>query len=112
VLFLFCPSRLAKGYVMLKATNEKIEKCEAALAREYEAYQDACRASEAHDKLFGELSDSMDSAYIYLKHRHPETFKTVQAQFYKDRTPEQIKEFKDRIAHLEATRLEEFIGTD
>lgn len=106
------PSRLADGYIILKETNEKIEKCEAALAKEYETYQEACRAREAYDKSLDELAEGVYASYIYLKHRHPETFKRVQAAWYEGRTPEEIEELEDRIAILEATRLEEFIGTN
>ena len=106
------PSRLAEGYVLLDNANKKIEACKAALAAEYEAHQKACRSREAYEKVMGELSEGMEASYIYLKHRHPETFKTVQAAWYNNWTPEEIQEFEARIAHLEATRLEEFIGTD
>jgi hypothetical protein len=106
------PSKLADGYMMLNAANKKIEACEAALANEYETHQKACRSREAYDKSLDELSESVDAAYIYFKHRHPDRFKAIQAQFYNGRTPEEIEEFEDRIAILEATRLEEFIGKD
>lgn len=98
---------------MLDKANKKIEACEAALAAEYAAHQEARRAREAEEQATGELSEAMEAAYIYLKHRQPDTFKTLQATLYDGWTPEEIKEFEDRIDLidlLEATRLEEFIG--
>jgi hypothetical protein len=103
------PSRLAEGYILLKNANERIE---AALAREYEAHQQACRSREEYEKLLDELEEGVYAGYIYLKHRRPEAFKRVQAAWYQNRTPEEIEELEACIAHLEATRLEEFIGTD
>lgn len=96
--------------LLLREVNQKIEKCEAVLAAEYEAHQKACRAQEHYEKTMDELHDAFDASFIYLKHCHPDRFENFKDSLYSDWTEEEIIEFEDRIAILEATRLEEFIG--
>ena len=104
------PSRFAEGWIMLNDANQKIEKCRAALKGEYDAHQETCRGKEKYEQYKAELQEGTDGAFIYFKHCRPESYERVKNELYKDMTPEEIEEFNARIAHLEATRLEEFIA--
>ncbi len=107
------PEMLSEGRRLLDAANKKIEACEAALEREYEAHQNACRAREELDASLSDIQKSMEASFIYAKHRlPPEQFGKIKAAILDNRTPAEQQEFYDRIAILEATRLEEFIGED
>jgi len=104
------PNRRPKARMMLADANRKIERCEAALAAEYESHQQACRARENLDAVMSDLEKSCEAVFIYIKHRHPENLEALKAALFNDWTEEEIEAFHDRIAVFEATRLEEFIG--
>lgn len=75
------PSRLKEGQKLLAAADKKIEACEAALAKEYDAHQATEKAREAYEQKMSELEESFDAAMEYLSTAHPEVHKRLLAQF-------------------------------
>ena len=95
---------------MLNETNQKIDECRAALKAEYVAHQATCRAQEKVDAAMEGFKESFYGSPLYIKHRHPESFRQAETEITNNMTPLEIKEFYEGVALFEATRLEEFIG--
>lgn len=111
-LKLLPPEESKEGQRLLALFDEKIERCEQALAIEYEAHQKQCRAEENQDEIVEDMKLRMQMVYIYIKHRIPAKLEEITAALLNDYTPEEEQEFYDRVAILEATRLEEIIAED
>jgi uncharacterized FlaG/YvyC family protein len=95
---------------LLTEMDKKIEACEAALAKEYEAHQTACRSQENLDEIMEDMTGRMEMFFIYVKHRLPDKFEEMKAGLFDGWTPEEIQDFYDRVATREATQLEEIIA--
>ena len=104
------PEKLLENRELLAKMDKQIENSKALLAKEYEAYQVKCRDEEKLDDVKDDVKDRMERFFILVKHRMPEKLDELKAEVFVNWTPEEIEEFENRIAELEATRLEEFIG--
>lgn len=104
------PDKLRYGRRMLAEADKRIEACEAALAKEYETHQLICREKEKLEAMLSGLTVGLEGAFIYIKHCLPDKFELVKTVLFTGWSPKEIEEFNDRIAVLEATKLEEFIG--
>ena len=104
------PDRFAEMWIMLNGANQKIDQCRAVLKAEYDAHQKTCRAQEKADAAMQGLMEGFYGSLVYMKHRHPESFKQAESEITGNMTSLEIKEFYEGIANLEATRLEEFIA--
>jgi hypothetical protein len=89
-----------------------IEKAENALADEYNAYQAHRKAEADLDKINKEVLVKMQMIYIYYKHRIPSKLEDIKAAALNGFTDEEIQEFYDGVAILEATELEEIIAEE
>lgn len=96
----------AEKQAALKFVNQRIETVESDLAEEYEEYQEKRRIEEYVKKV----DRFLEKAFIQTKYDDPEKFEPLKTALFETMTEEQIIDFEDRIAILEATRLEEFIG--
>ena len=90
----------------LKLVNQRIETVESDLAEEYEEYQEQCRFDEKVKKV----DRFLEKVFIQTKYDNPEKFESLKTALFETMTEEEIIDFEDRIAIIEATRLEEFIG--
>lgn len=90
----------------LNEANQNIESFESDLAEEYEAYQEKCRI----DEYVKTVDRFLEKVFIQTKYCLPEKFEELKTALFNVMTEEQIIDFEDRIAILEATRLDDFIG--
>lgn len=96
----------AEKQAALKFVNQRIEMVESDLAEEYEEYQENRRFEEK----VKEADAFIEKIFIQTKHCEPEKFDGLKNALFIKMSEEEIINFEDRIAILEATRLEEFIG--
>jgi nitrate reductase beta subunit len=94
----------------LAELDDVIEKAENALAAEYNAYQAHKKAEAELNKVNKEALLRMQMMYIYFKYRIPDKLEDVKAAALNGFTDEEIQEFYDGVAILEATKLEEIIA--
>lgn len=90
---------------LLDEMNKKIEKVEAALAKEYASFQKMRRAEEERDVLFDEILDRTVKIYIHIKHNHPQMEPDIKEKalaVWEGRE----EEFFDRVAMYEADKTE------
>ena len=106
------PELIPEGQQLLADMDKRIEDYEAALAREYETYQNKCRAEENVENMNETILERMAMVYIYFKHRIPEKLEELEAIVLNNNTPEEAQAFYDRVAILEATKLEEIIAEE
>lgn len=99
------PEDIPEMRKLLADTNAKIEECEAALAAEYEAYQNHRRLEEERDEMLDDMMRRMEMVFIHVKYRHPEKLEEMKAALFNEWTPEEIEAFYDRVAVLEAGDL-------
>lgn len=104
------PERVRELHELLAEMDKSIDTCEAALADQYEAYQNKCRAEEELDEMSAEAEKRVEMVFIYFKHRHPEKFVELKTTLFAKWTDEEIQDFYDRVAIREATELEEIIA--
>lgn len=104
-LIVLSPAARAKILQALDEFDEAIERCEQALANQYEAHQKLCRAEEKRDSMAEDLAQRMKMVFIYIKYRHPEKLEEIRAALLNDFTPEEEQEFYDGVAELEAADL-------
>lgn len=96
----------ADKHAALKLVDQRIESVESDLAEEYESYQEQCRLDENVKKV----DRFLEKVFIQTKYDDPEKFEPLKTALFQTMTEEEIIDFEDRIAILEATRLKEFIG--
>ncbi|HEY0461996.1 MAG TPA: hypothetical protein VGC97_22880 [Pyrinomonadaceae bacterium] len=106
------PDRIREAQEILTQMTKKIDEAEAALAVEYETYQNQRRLEEVRDEAFDEMTERMAGVFIHLKYNHPDKLDEMKAIIFNDMTPEWIDAFYDRVAVLEATDLERIIAED
>jgi len=94
---------IAKGRRNLKEFKEAAEKVEEADKKIEEAEAGVEEALQAADRAHEKL-------YIIIKHTKPHLFEGFRQISVDSLTPEELKEFLERIAHLEATQLEEILA--
>jgi hypothetical protein len=54
--------------------------------------------------------EATEKLFIIIKHQMPHLFKEFEKTVVRDFTDEEKQEFYDKIAHLEATQLDEILG--
>jgi nitrate reductase beta subunit len=94
----------------LAELDDVIEKAENVLADEYNAYQAHRKAEADLDEMNKEALLRMQMMYIYFKYRIPDKLEDVKAAALNGFTDQEIQEFYDGVAILEATKLEEIIA--
>jgi hypothetical protein len=67
------------------------------------------RKDEEMAKLFDDMERNMEKLYIIIKHQTPHLFEEFHRISTETFSPEMLEDFLERIAHLEATRLEEIL---
>jgi hypothetical protein len=96
----------------LAEMEKAIDKAEELLANEYNAYQAHEKAKADLDETNKEVLIRMQMVYIYYKHRIPDKLEEIKAAALNGFTPEEIQDFYDGVAILEATQLEEIIAEE
>lgn len=104
------PDYLETARKTLAELNKAIEEGEAKMAAEYEDYQKTCREDEESDKEWEQKMRKAEMMYVFFKHRMPD-------QLYELEKPileyvaeyDDVEAFHDRIAILEATKLDEIL---
>ncbi len=71
---------------------------------------DESRRKERIDAAYKSMRENMSKLYIVIKHQKPEMFDQIHHAVTQDMTPEELKKFEDRIARLEAEKLEEILS--
>jgi uncharacterized FlaG/YvyC family protein len=104
------PEKKREQQELLADMDKQIERCEAALAKEYESHQTAARAQEKLDEIMGDVTEKMEMVFIYIKHRLPDKLEEMKSAIFDGWQPEDIQAFYDRVAIREATQLEEIIA--
>ena len=106
------PFKRSENQQLLAEFDAHIEKAEAALAKEYDAHQEKCRAEEKLDQVMNDIAERTEMVYVYIKHRVPDKLQELETAIFAGWTTEEIQDFHDRVAILEATRLEELIAEE
>lgn len=76
-----------------------------------ERYEDEqSRKDDEMTRLLDEASKNHDKLYIIIKHQMPEKFEEFRQISVDCLSPDELKEFEERIAHLEDTQLEEILA--
>ena len=102
----YVPSeKLREGQELLAQMTKKIEEAEAALAKEYEAYQKKRRAEDDLEETMEEMLDRVLKVYIHVKYNNPEMADAVKEKALAVWT-EREEEFYDRVAIYEADKTE------
>lgn len=121
-------NRLAKKIKYLSPTKQrikrlqlidfdnKIAKAKKALIAFYKAGQQVERIEEKQilrSKLIDRALDIAERAseklYVIIKHQKPHLFEEFHKIATQDLTPEELREFNERIKHLEATKLDDIL---
>jgi hypothetical protein len=68
------------------------------------------RKDDEMSRLLDEASIIHDKLYIIIKHQTPEKFEEFRQISVDCLSPDQLEEFLERIAHLEATQLEDILA--
>lgn len=104
------PDKLLEGQEMLADMDKQIETTEAILAKEYDAYQKYRKDLEKEAEMMDTVMETMQKYYILVKHRMPEKLGEVKTAIFTNWTEDEIQNFYDEAAIIEATRLEEILG--
>jgi hypothetical protein len=76
-----------------------------------ERYEDEqSRKDEEMGKMLDHLDELSNDLYLIIKHQKPHLFEEFHRITTLDMTPEELEEFQKKIAHLEATRLDEILA--
>ena len=111
-LIVLSPTARSKILQSIKEFDEAIERCEQALANQYEAHQNLRRAEEERDIMAEDLAERMKMVFIHIKYRHPEKLEEIRAALLNDYTPEEEKEFYEGVARLESGDLISLIARE
>lgn len=90
--------------------DKQIESTEARLAKEYDAYQKYCKELDEQEEHTKRVAETMQKYYVLVKHRMPEELDKIKKAIFTSWTEEEIQNFYDEAAIIEATRLEEILG--
>jgi hypothetical protein len=104
------PDKIREVQEILATMDKKIEEGEAALAKEYDSYQTYQKALEDEAEMMDVIMDKMQKYYVLVKHRMPEKLDEWTNDILKGWTPDEIQNFYDGAAIIEATRLDEVLG--
>ncbi len=104
-LKLLPPTARPEALRLLADLDKAIEKGEQSLAKEYESYQNLRRLEEKRDNIFKDMAERMVMVFIHIKYRHPEKLEEIRAAVLNNHTPEEVQDFYDRVATLEAGDL-------
>jgi hypothetical protein len=99
------PEKIREAQKLLAELNKAIEEGEAALAKEYEAYQKQRRAENDLDEKMEEMLDRVVKVFIHVKYNNPEMFEAVKEKALAVWV-EREEEFYDRVAMYEADKTE------
>jgi hypothetical protein len=100
------PHQIPETRQLISEFDVAIEKCEAALAKEFESYQTMRRKEDELDEMMDVISERLVMTYIFVKHRMPEKLDELTAVCLNNYTPEEKQAFHDRVAILEADKTE------
>jgi len=70
---------------------------------------DESRKNGEVSKLLDKGMEAVEKLYIIMKHQMPHLFEEFKKTVLEGFTPEMVQEFHEKIAHLEATRLDEIL---
>lgn len=93
--------------------NRYLKALYAVTGNEYapERYEDEeSRKDEEMSKMLDEMEETSNILYILIKHQTPHLFDEFHRIKTLDMLPEELEEFQNKIAHLEATRLDEILA--
>jgi hypothetical protein len=89
-----------------------IDEIETALAAEYEQFQAEKHREATLDQLFTEAETLAKHQFIIIKHTKPKLFEQFKKITFQDMSVDEIEDFYDEIAILEATGLDKILGRE
>lgn len=121
-------NRLAKKIKYLSPTKQRIKRLQLidfdnkiaqakkGLRKFYESCQQVEKEEEKEtlrskliDRALNIAERAGEKLYIIIKHQKPHLFEEFHKISTQDMTPEELQEFNERIAHLEATKLDDIL---
>jgi hypothetical protein len=106
------PDEQALAKPSLDELDRVIDEIETALAAEYEQFQAERHREATLDRLFAEADILVKHQFIIIKHTKPKLFEQFKKITFQDRTADEIEDFYDEIAILEATDLDNILGRE
>ena len=104
------PDVRAEALPHLRDLNSAIENLEQKMADEYERFQAEKRREDKISQLVAKATSAVEKLFIIIKYQVPHLFEEFKAVATQGLTDDEVQEFYDRIAILEATKLEEILA--